>query len=223
MAGSSAFQRIEADVLRLCAAIPAGRVCTYANLGALIDVPARHVAYIVSRLDSNARTQTPVHRLVGTGGKLPSQPANTEALLAKEGVSIIKGCVGDLSTLMYVPQTTNASVIAQTTKPQPVKVQRTTRPPEHTRAKDGSAALAELRGLGPVSVQLLVNAGVTTAAQLRKADLYKLYAKIKSTHPRTSINLLYALLGAVNDQDWRTVAKDRRTEVLMRLEDMGLL
>jgi DNA transformation protein and related proteins len=162
MAGSSAFQRIERDVLRLCTSIPTGRVYTYADLGAQIDVPARRVAYIVSRLDSNTRSQTPVHRLVGTGGKLPRQPANTEALF-------------------------------------------------------------ELRGLGPASVQMLVQAGVTSSTQLRKTDLYKLYAKIKSVHPRTSINLLYALLGAVDDQDWRTVAKDRRTEVLMRLEDMGLL
>jgi DNA transformation protein and related proteins len=223
MAGSSAFQRIERDVLHLCAAIPAGRVCTYADLGAQIDVPARHVAYIVSRLDSNARTQTPVHRLVGNGGKLPSQPANTEALLAKEGLSIIKGRVANLSALMYIPQATTLSVADQTTKSKLVKVERTTRPSEHTRAKDGSAALSELSGLGPASVQLLVAAGVTTKAQLRKADLYKLYAKIKSAHPRTSINLLYALLGAVDDKDWRTVAKDRRTEVLMRLENMGLL
>jgi DNA transformation protein and related proteins len=223
MAGSSAFQRIERDVLHLCAAIPAGRVCTYADLGAQIDVPARHVAYIVSRLDSNTRSQTPVHRLVGTGGKLPRQPANTEALLAKEGVNIIKGCVANLSALMYVPQASTESAANQATKSQTIKVERTTRPPEHIGAKDGSAALSELRGLGPASVQMLVAAGVTTATQLRKANLYKLYAKIKSAHPRTSINLLYALLGAVDNQDWRTVAKDRRTEVLMRLEDMGVL
>jgi DNA transformation protein and related proteins len=70
---------------------------------------------------------------------------------------------------------------------------------------------------------MLVGAGITTAAQLRKADLFKLYATIKSTHPRTSINLLYAMMGAVDDQDWRQVAKDRRTEVLMQLEDRGLL
>jgi DNA transformation protein and related proteins len=102
----------------------------------------------------------------------------------------------------------------QRIKPQPFK-------PIH--AQDGGAALSELRGLGPASVQMLASADITSAAQLRKADLYQLYARIKAGHPRTSINLLYAMMGAVDDVDWRDVAKDRRTEVLMRLEDMGLL
>lgn len=103
------------------------------------------------------------------------------------------------------------------------QLERTTRPPEHHRANDGGASLSQLSGLGPVSVKILVDIGITTAAQLHKADLYKLYAKIKASHPRTSINLLYAMMGAVDDQDWRQVAKDRRTEVLMQLEDRGLL
>jgi DNA transformation protein and related proteins len=72
-------------------------------------------------------------------------------------------------------------------------------------------------------VQMLTSVGVTDAKQLRKADLYQLYARIKAHNPRTSINLLYAMMGAVDDVDWREVAKDRRTEVLMRLQDMGML
>jgi DNA transformation protein and related proteins len=211
MAGSPAFQRIERDVLRLCSSIPAGRVCTYADLGAVMDVPARHVAYIVSRLNEPARAHYPVHRLVGAGGKLPAKPATVATQLALEGVTIAKGAVVNLSAALFIPS-------AQATE-----LERRTRPPEHTCAQDGGAALSELRGLGPASVQMLASAGITSTAQLRKADLYQLYARIKTQHPRTSINLLYAMLGAVDDVDWRDVAKDRRTEVLMRLEDMGLL
>ena len=214
MAGSPALQRIERDVLRLCSTIPAGRVCSYADLGAVIDVPARHVAYIVSRLDDATRQQYPVHRLVGAGGKLPSNPAQAAAAaaqLAHEGIAIAKGAVVNLSKVLSIPN-------AQTDQ-----LERRTRPPEHTRGQDGSAALSELRGLGPASVQMLASVGITRAAQLRKANLYQVYAQIKTLNPRTSINLLYAMMGAVDDVDWRDVAKDRRTEVLMRLEDMGLL
>jgi DNA transformation protein len=38
-----------------------------------------------------------------------------------------------------------------------------------------------------------------------------------------SLNLLYALIGAVEDRDWRDVAREDRTAILLRLEDMGLL
>jgi DNA transformation protein and related proteins len=214
MTGSPAFQRIQRDVLRLCSTIPAGRVCTYTDLGAVMDVPARHVAYIVSRLDDAMRAQYPVHRLVGAGGKLPAKPATVTAQLTQEGITIAKGAVVGLPTVLFVPSVATA---------QDAKLERHTRPPEHTRAQDGGAALSELRGLGPASVQMLASVGITSAAQLRKADLYQLYARIKAGYPRTSINLLYAMMGAVDDVDWRDVAKDRRTEVLIRLEDMGLL
>jgi DNA transformation protein and related proteins len=214
MTGSLAFQRIQRDVLRLCAAVPAGRVCTYADLGAVIDVPARHVAYIVARLDDATRLQHATHRLVGSAGKLPAKPAD-----------VAKGHVVQLSAVLWQPSADAAPL------------ERTTRPPEHTRsggianntakgrrsAQPTGPALSELRGLGPASVVMLTSVGITSAAQLRKADLYQLYARIKAQHPHTSINLLYAMMGAVDGMDWREVAKERRTEVLMRLEDMGLL
>jgi DNA transformation protein and related proteins len=214
MPKSPAFARLQRDILRLCAVIPAGRVCTYADLGAVIEVPARHVAYIVSRLDDATRAQYPVHRLVGAGGKLPAQPATVVQQIIDEGLVVRKGVVVDWTTTLFVP---NASTVQGT------KLERTTRPPEHARSVDGGAALSELRGLGPASVQMLTSVGITSAAQLRKADLFKLYARIKQTHPRASINLVYAMIGAVQDMDWHTVAKDRRTEGLLRLDDMKLL
>jgi DNA transformation protein and related proteins len=210
MAGSPAFQRIERDVLRLCSTIAAGKVCTYADLGAAIDVPARHVAYIVARLDDAQRAATPVHRLVGADGTVSKAQGAAERL-AREGVALKNGKVAPLATYQCLPNTSKA------------KPERTTRPPEHTRSADSGAALAELRGLGPVSTQMLTSVGITTAKQLRKADLYALYARIKAQHPSASINLLYAMMGAAEDRDWRDIAKDRRTEVLIRLDDMGLL
>jgi DNA transformation protein and related proteins len=210
MAGSPAFQRIERDVLRLCSTIAAGKVCTYADLGAAIDVPARHVAYIVARLGDAARTANPVHRLVGADGTVSKAPGTAERL-ALEGVALKNGKVTPLATYQSLPHVAKA------------KPERTTRPPEHTRSADGGAALAELRGLGPVSTQMLASVGITTAKQLRQADLYTLYAKIKAKHPRASINLLYGMMGAAEDCDWRDIAKNRRTEVLLRLDDMGLL
>jgi DNA transformation protein and related proteins len=211
MAGSAAFARIERDVLRLAASIDHGRVCSYADLGAAIDVPARHVAYIVSRMDKATRAQYPVHRLVGNGGALPQKPESTSALLEAENITVANGKVRDFDQLRCLPSVQSAPP------------ERTTRPPEHTRSARGEPALSELRGLGPASVAMLAAAGITSAAQLKQADVFALYAKLKRLFPKTSTNLLYAMIGAVDNQDWREVARERRTQVLLRLEDMGML
>jgi DNA transformation protein and related proteins len=81
----------------------------------------------------------------------------------------------------------------------------------------------ELPGLGPKSRQMLASAGVHSAAQLRQADLFALYGAIKSRHRSASLNLLYGLIGAVQGRDWRDVARQDRTSVLLRLDELGLL
>lgn len=211
---SAAFARIQADVLRLTAAIPIGRVTSAQQLGAVIDVPARHVAYIISRLDEAIRSQHAVHRICGSKGEVKDWQLPR---LAHDGVAIKVLRVVDWPALCFE---LDAASIRQ------AKPSLTTRPPEHAREVTSQGiepALSELRGLGPRSVEMLVEAGINTSAKLRKADLFKLYQKIKAQHPRISLNLLYAMIGAVSNEDWRLVAKERRSEVLMRLDDMGLL
>jgi DNA transformation protein and related proteins len=222
MANSPAFQRIERDTLALSSSIPRGKICTYELLGAAIDVPARHVAYIVSRLDDTQREKHHTHRLVGKAGKLPAKPINVNTLLEAEGLQISAGAVLNWETVLYTPRASNKAPAEDISKGI-VKVERTTRPAEHRRGSAGEPALSELRGLGPVSVGWLTQAGIRSTRQLRQADLYALYARIKSQQSKVSINLLYALMGAVEDQDWRKIAKERRSEVLMRLDDMKLL
>lgn len=78
------------------------------------------------------------------------------------------------------------------------------------------------RGLGPRSREQLAALGITTPAQLRERDAFALYAALRARWPGASRNLVYALLGAQEDRDWREIARERRTEVLLRLDDMGL-
>jgi DNA transformation protein and related proteins len=215
MSASPAFARIERDALRLTAQIPRGRVCTFAELGRAIDVPARHIAYIVSRLDDAARKATPVHRLVGEAGALQKKVAAQQAVaLEAEGVAVTKARVQDFAAHAFA--FTKADV-------KTAKLERTTRPPEHRRSASGEPALSELPGLGPTSVEWLKAAGIKDAKALRNADAFALFAKIKAMRTRVSINLLYALLGAQENVDWRTIARERRTEILMRLDDAGLI
>lgn len=78
------------------------------------------------------------------------------------------------------------------------------------------------QGLGPKSREMLAAVGIRTPADLRAADAFEVYARIKARWPAASRNLVYALLGAQEGRDWRDIARERRTEVLLRLDALGL-
>jgi DNA transformation protein len=82
--------------------------------------------------------------------------------------------------------------------------------------------LSELKNLGARSEEWLPKVGIYTAEQLRASDPYEVYAKLKATVPGTSLNALYAILGAMEDRHWLEIKRERRTEVLLRLDAMGL-
>ncbi len=77
------------------------------------------------------------------------------------------------------------------------------------------------RGLGPKSRAELARLGIRAAADLRAADAVQLYLRVKAQWPGASLNLLYALVGAQEGRDWREIARERRTELLLRLDDLG--
>jgi len=78
------------------------------------------------------------------------------------------------------------------------------------------------QGLGPKSREQLAAIGIRTPDELRASDAFDVYARIKTHWPCASRNLVYALLGAQEGRDWRDIARERRTEVLLRLDAMGL-
>jgi methylated-DNA-protein-cysteine methyltransferase-like protein len=92
VARSPFFERIKGDVLRIVAAVPPGRVVTFADVGAHLDVAPRHVAYILATLTDIEATTLPWHRAVtaeGAPGTPKSGPDGTpqHALLVAEGAA----------------------------------------------------------------------------------------------------------------------------------------
>lgn len=81
-----------------------------------------------------------------------------------------------------------------------------------------SEDVARLPGLGPASAAMLARAGVRDAAALRRSDPVALYLRVRALEPRASLNLLYALVGAHEGVDWRTIARERRTDLLTELD-----
>ena len=93
MAGSPFYARIKAHVLLVLAAIPKGRVMTAAEIGGWLDVPARHVAYILARLTPEEEARVPWFRIVPASGSVPADRLNAfrmsqRELLVEEGVPI---------------------------------------------------------------------------------------------------------------------------------------
>ncbi|MGE0115700.1 MAG: TfoX/Sxy family DNA transformation protein [Steroidobacteraceae bacterium] len=79
--------------------------------------------------------------------------------------------------------------------------------------------LAELRNLGPKSAAMLASVGITTLAELRKRGAVAAYVAVKRERSGASLNLLYALVGMLEDCDWKTVQRERKLELMLAVED----
>lgn len=89
-------------------------------------------------------------------------------------------------------------------------------------AKARAAASADpdaLPNLGPKSREMLEQAGFDSMARLREAGSVRAYIAVKRAGGRPSLNLLWALEGAITGRRWQDVARDDRTTLLLALED----
>jgi predicted flap endonuclease-1-like 5' DNA nuclease len=94
--------------------------------------------------------------------------------------------------------------------------------PRRARARPTAAKrhgeLEHLRNLGPQSQRMLQSAGISLP-QLRRLGAVQAFCKVRAVAPTASLNLLYALVGALEDLDWRDVRRTRKLALLMALED----
>lgn len=82
--------------------------------------------------------------------------------------------------------------------------------------------IRDLRGLGPKSEQMLAAIGITDVAEFLSADAFEIYRQLAQQQQFKNLNMLYAMLGAQSNQHWQEIARSRKTEILIRLDDMGL-
>ena len=81
-----------------------------------------------------------------------------------------------------------------------------------------ASAIADLPGLGPRSQSMLAGAGIKTVSELKRLGSVRAYAKVKATEANASLNLLWALEGALTGLPWQVVAKEHRLSLLLALE-----
>lgn len=82
-----------------------------------------------------------------------------------------------------------------------------------------AAALARAANLGPKSAALLVRAGIDSMDRLRATGAVDAWLDAKAIDPAVSLNLLWALVGAIEGRAWQDVAREDRTSLLLALED----
>ena len=79
--------------------------------------------------------------------------------------------------------------------------------------------LRNLLNLGPASERMLYQAGITTELQLRQLGSVKTYKAVQASNQKPSLNLLWAIEGALTDQPWQAIAQQHRLSLLLALEE----
>jgi DNA transformation protein len=65
----------------------------------------------------------------------------------------------------------------------------------------------------------LAEAGITSFAALRRLGAVAAWRRVRAHWPGASLNLLWALEGALTGRGWQEVARTERTRLLLALDD----
>ncbi len=77
------------------------------------------------------------------------------------------------------------------------------------------APTAKLRNIGPKSAAQLRQVGVRTLDDLRTLGSVEAFIKLKRAGFKPSLNLLYALEGALLDCHWQAIPAERRSDLIL--------
>lgn len=82
--------------------------------------------------------------------------------------------------------------------------------------------LDELRNVGPVTARRLEKAGLRAPADLRRVGAAAAFVVVRGDQPQhTSINLLWALEGALRERDWRDLTETEKHRLLDEVDALG--
>lgn len=79
--------------------------------------------------------------------------------------------------------------------------------------------IRHLRGLGPKSEALLATININNPEQLKQIGAIRAFLKLKKlSGTQPNMNLLYAMVGALEDENWLTIAQQQKYQLLMELD-----
>jgi len=79
-------------------------------------------------------------------------------------------------------------------------------------------AAAKLRNIGPKGMAWLRQTGVRSLDDLREVGALSAYVRVRRAGFKPSLNLLYALEGAILDCHWQQIPDERRAELVSQAE-----
>lgn len=83
-----------------------------------------------------------------------------------------------------------------------------------------STPVIKLRNLGPASAKQLARIGISSYADLKSRGAINCFVELTQLDNfQPSVNFLYALLGALEDQAW-TLYKKQKGQLLLELEEV---
>ncbi len=80
------------------------------------------------------------------------------------------------------------------------------------------AELAAIRNLGPASVRMLAEVGVTTRAQLEALGAVAVYRRLRDAGRPVSLNLVYAIEAGLADMLWTELPHELRQQLKRQVE-----
>lgn len=104
------------------------------------------------------------------------------------------------------------------TKPISTPEQRVKSGPVTLPATHATTELQERANLGPKSAAMLAAAGIRSFQHLAQLGAISAYVMAKRSGAKASLNLLWAIEGALTGVPWQTVAREQRTSLLLALE-----
>jgi DNA transformation protein and related proteins len=79
-------------------------------------------------------------------------------------------------------------------------------------------SLESLANLGPASAKMLRDAGIECVEMIRELGALETFLRVKQVAPNVSLNLLWALVGALEDVHWTKIDADTRSALLRELD-----
>ena len=78
--------------------------------------------------------------------------------------------------------------------------------------------LSELANLGPTSERMLNAIGIFNQEQVENTDPVEAYMKMKSRGMKVSINIIYAIYGAIHTLHWTRIPVEERSRLIHKLD-----
>ena len=81
--------------------------------------------------------------------------------------------------------------------------------------------IVKLKNLGQRSQAMLTAAGINSEAKLRAQGAAAAFVAVQRAGCKPSLNLLWAMEGALTNRDWKDVARNDRLSLLIQVEILG--